>query len=532
MFKKEFLIIVGVLFSIALSFQNCSEVTYETALSSFVVPKQCFDLSSEEVQPKLKWDWQLEVDANTTETAFNQVMSSPVVGDLDRDGVPEVVVTMFSVDSNMHFSDNTYRSHHGKNGALRVLSGATGKTLFTVLDKDIAPAGHSTPLLVDLDGDKKLEIVYTHYLYKKIIAINSDGSLRWEFDLNGSLGACLFGHSSANLYNGPGNEIIVGNRIINELNGVPRVVKTIAGMSPGTCGSFAMSLDSSKPNEMQIISSSGVFDTNGVNIHAGAYGRVVASDIDKSTNDLELVSVGGGIVTMNNGVTGFELFKTDLNAIADLKCPNKGSVGGGAPTIGNFDVNPLTTEIAIATGRYLIILNEKGQLIDKYETQDCSSQATGITAFDFNGDKTPEILYSDEEYLRVFEIRAGKLTQVFKVINPSGTLSEYPIVADLNGDFSAEILLVANNYAAKHFYADPSEVGDRDIATVTTGIRAFEPGVENGWMPTRSSWHQFNFSHGMVDGNNNLLNSTKTDGSLSSFRNNIQLGIEESRCNQ
>ncbi len=532
-------IIIIFSFITLLGFQNCSDVNFETAeQSSLAVPLQCFDLTAEEVQPTLKWDWQQQTNSSTTALGFDQVMASPVVGDLNNDGLPEVVTIMFSRNSTDHLPGAT-GAHHSKNGALRIISGSTGQTLSTIygntssnIGSELAPAGHTTPLLVDLNGDDFLEIVYVHYSYEKLVALNHDGSFRWQYNLGNRISACYTGAASASLYQSGVNEILITNKILREVNGKPQLIKTIPQMSSSNCSAFAMSINASKPNEKQIISTSGVFDTDGTKLHGGVYGEVVAADILKNTKDLELVSISSGIITMTDGITGNTLFRTDLNQVNGLKCPNRSNVGGGAPTVGNFDSNPNTTEIAVATGRYLVILDEYGQLIDQFETQDCSSQKTGITSFDFNGDKVPEILYSDEEYFRVFEIKNSKLREVFKIINPSGTLYEYPIVADLDGDYSAEILLVSNNYAVGGFYKGIDEVADKEKAQLVTGIRAFEPKLKNSWMPTQSYWHQYNFTYGMIDLEQNILKQTATDGSLSSFRTNIQLGIDRSLCLQ
>jgi hypothetical protein len=52
-------------------------------------------------------------------------------------------------------------------------------------------------------------------------------------------------------------------------------------------------------------------------------------------------------------------------------------------------------------------------------------------------------MYADEQNLFVFDGVGAVLLQVPR---SSGTLSEYPVVADIDNDGSAEILVVSNQY--------------------------------------------------------------------------------------
>jgi len=547
-----------------LSYQNCSKTggasfgtsnTNAGDLNSdlddpLAGAPECSDLTTDEVQPVVRWDWQDKIN-NTPEAAryatFNQTMSSPVVGDVDGDGLPEVVTIMFSRTSSDWFSDSTTTVNasgnsplHTRNGALRVIDGATGNTQFSIVgdasdntNKDIAPLGHNSPLLVDLDGNGSKEIIYLHYLRESAIAINGDGSSRWVLPLGVMMDSCQTGFSSLQMDQG-GAEVIIGNRIFGEnALGNPVVKATIPGIRAESCDNYAMSLNAADP-AAQIISDTAVYKQDGTKVFDIDSGRHSAADVRPDVAGLEIVTILNGVISMVNGTTGAELFSSDLNANQALKCTNRTTVGGGPATIGNFDANPDTIEIATATGRYLTILNHQGQLIDQFETQDCSSQKTGITSFDFNGDERPEILYTDEEYMRVFEIRDGKLTEIFKVVNPSGTLFEYPVVADIDGDASAEIVMVSNNYptlsATSRWYSDPGEEADKAEGMTVTGIRAFEPKVAGSWMNTRSSWHQYWFSYSMLDDTNKVVASTAVDGSEHSFNRNKQGGIFKPFC--
>jgi Tfp pilus tip-associated adhesin PilY1 len=75
--------------------------------------------------------------------------------------------------------------------------------------------------------------------------------------------------------------------------------------------------------------------------------------------------------------------------------------------------------------------------------QDFSGLATA-TAFDFLGDGVAEAIYADETQIYVFDGKTGQINLTSP--RQSGTLIEYPVVADIDNDGSAEIVYVSNYY--------------------------------------------------------------------------------------
>ncbi len=72
-------------------------------------------------------------------------------------------------------------------------------------------------------------------------------------------------------------------------------------------------------------------------------------------------------------------------------------------------------------------------------SQDLSSNITGSSIFDFNGDGTGEAVYRDECFIRVYDGKSG--TVLFSAPASSGTGQEYPTIADVDGDFATEIVV-------------------------------------------------------------------------------------------
>src|SRR5690606_22217065 len=103
-------------------------------------------------------------------------------------------------------------------------------------------------------------------------------------------------------------------------------------------------------------------------------------ELDEEEPGLEIVGVRDGKLFIVNPLSQKELVNVSLDQYNNLQCIRNQSaiIGGGPPSIGDFDGDPSTVEIAMATGRYLTLFTSKGELLSQIETQDCSSLSTGI----------------------------------------------------------------------------------------------------------------------------------------------------------
>src|SRR6185436_4008908 len=98
---------------------------------------------------------------------------------------------------------------------------------------------------------------------------------------------------------------------------------------------------------------------------------------------------------------------------------------------------------------------------------DRTSNSTGAVAFDLNGDGEVEIIYRDEFFLRIYRGADGVL--LAKTVVGSATWSEEPVVADVDNDGHAD-LVVASDFFRQTFD--------------DTGIIVFQD-VANKWKRTR-----------------------------------------------
>lgn len=211
-----------------------------------------------------------------------------------------------------------------------------------------------------------------------------------------------------------------------------------------------------------------------------------AADFDPGTLDgiAEIVTVSEG------GVRLHTLGGQELLSVA-------GVAGGGPPTVGDFDNDGLP-EIASAGGNFYRVFDLDcadamtpgcaGQWVRWIQpSQDLSSSNTGSSIFDFEGDGQAEAVYGDECYLRVYEGASGEV--LYSAPRTSCTWYENPIVADLDQDDNTEILVGSNTNCSVACPAiDPIHRGLRceDGAGCPSGIcdAGFCRCMDDGQCPT------------------------------------------------
>ena len=145
------------------------------------------------------------------------------------------------------------------------------------------------------------------------------------------------------------------------------------------------------------------------------------------------------------------------------------------------------------------------------QTQDCSSAATGSSVFDFDGDGSAEVLYGDEQRLRIYKGSDG--TVLFQTCNTTGTLREFPLVADVDSDGHADIIAVSNSYS-----------GIKCDETKQRGIRVFGDSKGN-WVRTRRVWNQHAYHVTNVNEDGSIPGPQQvnwTTPGLNNFRQNAQ----------
>lgn len=357
-----------------------------------------------------------------------------------------------------------------------------------------------------------------------VTALKADGSVLWT--TTESVSCRMPGIADLD---GDGNvEVVVEGGVIEGKTG-----KVLQPFSPAYQQAIS---DLDNDGKLDIVSSSRAYHADGtLFIDTGKPGSWPAiGDFDKDGVP-EVVAVDYGSHTMwlwhyDAAEPGkFKIVRdaVDINGSLDpALCPAGSSgntKGGGPPTVADFNGDG-HADVALAGGVGYAVFDGK-KLMDVSvpgpstflwvkQTHDCSSAATGSSIFDFNGDGRAEVVYSDEYFLRIYQGDTGDV--LFETCNTTGTLIEYPVVADVDNDGQANIIVVSNAYAYSC------------NGTKQSGLRVFSSATKS-WVRTRRVWNQHGYHVTNVEEDGtipaNELPNWKQPG-LNNFRQNKQPGSE------
>jgi len=428
------------------------------------------------ITPEEQWAWSSSPVAPTSV----HVMMAPAVGDLDGDGMPEVVF-------------NTYNAaeSYGGPGVLRIARGDTGEEIRSVVDPAVCPE-HGVAL-GDLDGDGSPEIVtmLSPCSGGAIAAFAPDGTEVWRShraDGSPFVGNFQFGAPAIADLEGDGMaEVVIGGAVL-EADGTLRWDHREGAGSNCCAGSprspISSVYDVDGDGELEVVAGNIVWNADGTELWSDATlvdGYIAVADFyDDGMVDIVVVhqSPAGsdtGFVSIRRATDGMVLF-------GPVAQPGGGR--GGPPTVADFDGDGLP-EIGVAGGGAYAVFDPDGDadVLWQMPTQDTSSNITGSSVFDFDGDGTAEVVYNDECYMRIYAGPDGAV--LAEIPQHSHTLIEYPLIVDVDADGNAEIVF-AGNAAVNRCSAIAGYDGHR------AGIRVFRDAADN-WVGTRPVWNQHTY---------------------------------------
>jgi hypothetical protein len=399
--------------------------------------------------PEIEWQW----TANPIHPSFNQIMAAPAIANLDddngdgivnEDDIPDVVFTSFE------------NGAYGSAGTVTAIRGNDGTTLWSVY----APGGQgvyssSGVAIGDLEADGQVEVCVSGTSHGVVCLNGVDGSLKWA----GGPELSAYGCPAIADMDGDGLSEVIFGRTILDHQGAVRMLGT-GGHGGPHFASFAVDWDGD--GVLDLIAGNTIYRLDGSVIWSDNLPDAAPAIGDFDLDGMpDLVRAGSGQihVTLNDG--------TPL-----WSANTQGGGNAGAPTVADFDGDGLP-EVGVADLSLYTAYDTDGSVMWSNPTSDASSSKTGSSIFDFEGDGAAEIVYSDEHDLWIYDGATGAI-KMRQDGHASGTLMEYPLIADVDNDGSTEIVLASNDYAHS---------GWRGITVIGD--------ANNSWAPARPVWNQY-----------------------------------------
>lgn len=399
--------------------------------------------------PVIEWQWAV----NDVHIGYDNIMSSPAIANLNddnldglvnEDDIPDVVFSTFSGSSYQH------------PGALTALSGDGSGLLWSVMAPNGYPIyGASGVAIGDLEGDGSIEVCASSSAASVVCLNGLDGSFKWAAGTEMNNYGCP---AIADL-EGDGNaEVIFGRTVINHDGSV----RWTASGGHGGSSFMSFAVNWSGDSTLEIVAGNTIYGADGTVVWSDSNHDAAPAIGDFDLDGLpDLVRAGSGTVsvTLNDGTV---LWST-------------GTAGGGsagAPTVADFDGDGFP-EVGVADQSRYTVYDTNGTQLWSNTTSDYSSSKTGSSVFDFEGDGAAEVVYSDEHTLWIYDGATGAV-KLAQEGHASGTLMEYPLIADVDNDGSTEIVVASNDYRFSGW----------------TGITVL--GDSGGtWAPARPTWNQY-----------------------------------------
>ncbi|MBK8258682.1 MAG: VCBS repeat-containing protein [Polyangiaceae bacterium] len=463
--------------------------------------------------PTVQWQWTAPpADPSAFLTGS---FSTPLVGNFTDDNgdgeidlcdIPDVLVTaIYSFD----FGGLLVSS----NGYIHMLSGDTGieKLKFPVLvDAFVYPA------FADIDGDALPEVV-TADSTGRLMAFGHDGSVKWTSPVVGGYRTTFASAQCTAIaiydLNADGTpEILFGWEVYdnkgNKLFGDPT---NAAEWDTQYWCVTPTAADLDGDGKLEVIMGHEAYRADGTLYYKlqnfkPAHPQVANLDGDPQP-EIFLTNADGISFLDHTGALLFGPIRP-TNPNPSPNCWGKPAV------VHDFDGDSIADIAAATCSDYTVYQVAPNTVTPKWSNnvQDISGLATA-TAFDFLGDGVAEAIYADETQIYVFDGKTGATN--LTAARQSGTLIEYPVVADCDNDGSAEILYVSN-------YAQGAS------GPTMTVLRD----AEERWIPARRIWNQYSYHVTNVREDAIIPKVMKKNWLLlNTFRTNSQISANGVDCN-
>ncbi|MEQ1507473.1 MAG: VCBS repeat-containing protein, partial [Myxococcota bacterium] len=377
----------------------------------------------------------------------------PVVGQLGDDNGDGAITAADTPD--IVYLPNNYTGLLSVNGA----TGAVQWQSYAATD------GVSGVAIGDVDGDGVPEIAAANGPNSLVLTDNV-GNLIWQATLdNGGLFDFLY-PSIADLDGDGLAEVIAGRTIVDWLGNVVGRGTAGVGAVPNQGGfyvegSVSVPVDLDNDGELEVVVGNAAYRRDGSTKFSNTLpdGCPAVADFDLDGEPEVVMVTGAYVYTLESDMqpTGWSTSFSGTNYV-------------GPPAVDDLDGDGAPDFVVVGSNR-MEAWSWSGTLLWSARVEDRSG-AAGPVLFDFEQDGYPEVVYADEQWVRVFNGLDGSI----KLESPdhaSATGFETPIVADVDNDGEVEIAMLHGS--------GPS------------GLSVFGD-LAHSWPPGRQVWNQHAYS--------------------------------------
>lgn len=445
-------------------------------------------------QPKIKWSW-------TTPDGLGSIVT-PLVGNFTDDNgdgkidlcdIPDVLITSGSGSTST-------------TGRIYMLAGDTG-----LLEKtfDGAVDGSVTPAFGDIDGDGLPDVI-ANDTSGRVVAYDHEGHVKWTSSVVAAYKSHLASYCHAiAIYDLDGDgkpEIIVAFEVFdnqgNRLFGVDQSAYEGMYWCPANT---AADLDGD--GKLEVIFGNAAYHHDGTLYWTlpGPPGQPQVANLDDDPEPEVFIARYDGILVLEHDGTvklgPQQLFGESPSA----NCWSKPSA------VHDFDGDGIADLSASTCLRYgLYHLSGATLSLGWQSVVDDTSGLASTTAFDFLGRGVAQAVYGDQTSLYIFDGKTGMID--LQTPRSSGTLIEYPVVADVDNDKSADIVVVSNGS-----YPHTVDVIQDE---------------QRRWIPTRRIWNQHAYHVDNIREDGTVPKHMKKSWlHLNTFRTNAQINAGGAACN-
>lgn len=429
------------------------------------------------LSPQIFCEW-LKPETGDPYPSHKQVLSTPLVVDFNYVGRgsefatihPSIVVNTYNgLDGGCGLGTGTY-------GIIRVLDGRTCTQQHAI---PTPVNGSATPAIGDLNGDGVADIV-AYSATGGLVAFTFDRTASKFVTLwtsktgagaasNPFAGLCEWTGPAIHDLDGDGKPEVIAEGLVYSSTGT--LIDASANLRPSVqnTGQFSVVADIDRDGVPNLVAPDAVYSWDKANsrwqkdrnlplpsgvtvarayVAVADFGTVSGSNLDRAQQDgvaeVAIVMNGRAWITSKDGAIVF----------GPVNLP--GSSGGGPPTVGDFDNDGRPELAAAGSNSYTVFdpdcvaaADEKfcpskntNSMLWSNSSQDKSSNITGSSLFDFEGDGTAEAVYADECFARIYSGKTGDV--LFSQSHSSCTWNEYPIVADVVGNFRSKLIVPSN----------------------------------------------------------------------------------------